>query len=194
LELFREAQWAVAQHYALWPTPLIDITSSLRTAASFALWGGRPEGWLYVVALTPSINSITLDADQHIVLARLQAVCPPVAKRPHFQDGFLAGRFPFDCPVSNDIDKNPWKVSDLANRLVAKIRLTDADNECCRQNHKPSGPGFWSDDFPRMSSESLMPEHDELLDRFTPHADKIDEWMEQACKSNPLPAAPNAPK
>ncbi len=46
LRMFREAMWAVAQHYELWPTPLIDITPSLRIAASFALWGGQPNSTL----------------------------------------------------------------------------------------------------------------------------------------------------
>ena len=71
LSMFREAIWAVAQHYELWPTPLIDITPNLRAAASFALLNGRNEGELYVVALPPSTNSITFEADQHVVLARL---------------------------------------------------------------------------------------------------------------------------
>jgi hypothetical protein len=177
LRMFREAVWAVAQHYELWPTPLIDITPNLRAAASFALWDGQCEGNLYVVALPPSTNSITFDADQHSVLARLQAVCPPVAKRPHYQDGFLVGRFPFMSPDSNDIDKDPANVSDLSRRLVARIILKDAN--------EPSGSGFWSDDFPRMSASSLMPEtkDDQLLDRFCRYAGQIDEAMRGICES-----------
>jgi hypothetical protein len=42
--MFKEAVWAIAQHYELWPTPLIDITQNLRTAASFALWDGQSIG------------------------------------------------------------------------------------------------------------------------------------------------------
>lgn len=155
LRMFREAVWAVAQHYELWPTPLIDITPSLRVAASFALWGGQPSGYLYVAALPPSTNSVTFDADQHVVLARLQAVCPPVAKRPHYQDGFLVGRFPFMSPNPNQIDKDPANVSDLARRLVARIELADTDDEPGRLAGQPSGRGFWSSDFPRMSVASL---------------------------------------
>jgi FRG domain len=30
----RETQWSVIQHYGVWPIPLIDVTSSLRVAAS----------------------------------------------------------------------------------------------------------------------------------------------------------------
>jgi hypothetical protein len=33
----REVRWSVIQHYGLWPTPLIDVTTSLRSAASFAM-------------------------------------------------------------------------------------------------------------------------------------------------------------
>jgi hypothetical protein len=185
LRMFREAIWAVAQHYELWPTPLIDITPNLRTAASFALWGGEASGYLYVAALPASTNSVTFDADQHVVLARLQAVCPPVAKRPHYQDGYLAGRFPFMSPDSNTIDKDPANVSNLSRRLVARIILTDADDEASRRGRRPSGRGFWSDDFPRMSVPSLMPEakDDQLLDGFSRYADQINDSMHRICRS-----------
>jgi hypothetical protein len=181
LRMFREAVWAVAQHYELWPTPLIDITPSLRIATSFALWDGHGDGYLYVVALPASTNSVTFDADQHVALARLQAVCPPVAKRPHYQDGFLAGRFPFESPVSNIVDKRPAKVSDLARRLVARIYLTDADDVVRRRDRRPSGNGFWSHDFPRMSDLSLMPKDDPILDIFAKHAAQIDDAMREIC-------------
>lgn len=190
LEMFREAVWAVAQHYELWPTPLVDVTPSLRVAASFALWGGRESGYLYVFALIPSTNSVTFDADQHIVLARLQAVCPPVAKRPHYQDGFLAGRFPFVGLDSNQVDRNPKNVSNLARRLVARIRLTDHDDETSRTERRPTGQGFWSDDFPRMSVPSLLPdpENDRVLKKFHEHSDSIDRAMHKICKSEAYPA------
>jgi hypothetical protein len=119
------------------------------------------------VALPPSANSITFEADQHVVLARLQAVCPPVAKRPHYQDGFLVGRFPFISPNPNEIDKRPDAVSDLSRRLVARISLQDEGK-------------FWNADFPRMSALSLMPpaETDPLLERFHKHINQFDEAME----------------
>jgi hypothetical protein len=169
--MFREALWAVAQHYELWPTPLIDITASLRVAASFALWNGRSDGELYVVALPPSTNSITFEADQHVVLARLQAVCPPTAKRSHYQDGFLVGRFPFLGPTPNEIDSRPDQVSDLSRRLVARIKLKDEGR-------------FWDADFPRMSPSSLMPpaSNDQLLERFHQHIMPLDEVMQEICR------------
>jgi hypothetical protein len=183
LTMFREAVWAIVQHYEIWPTPLIDITPNLRIASSFALWGGRPNGYLYVVALPASTNSVTFDADQHVVLARLQAVCPPVAKRPHYQDGFLAGRFPFMGPNPNQIDNSPLNVSDISRRLIAHIILKDTDSGQNRRDRQPSGRGFWSDDFPRMSHLSLMPtaENDRLLDSFMPFSNEIDDAMRRIC-------------
>lgn len=183
IEMFREAVWAVSQHYDVWPTPLVDVTTNLRIAASFALWGGRAEGQLYIVALTPSTNSITFDADQHIVLARLQAVCPPIARRPHYQDGYLAGRFPFAGPNSNPVDSDPEMVSRLSRRLVARVKLIDASGRVANETSTDLG-GFWNSDFPRVSEAALMPSeaNDELLYRLKKHADQIDAAMADLCR------------
>jgi hypothetical protein len=74
-------------------------------------------------------------------------------------------------------------VSDLARRLVAHIVLRDADAEQRLRTNHPSEGGFWTDDFPRMSPASLMPEGDQLLERFLHHADKIDDAMASFCNS-----------
>jgi hypothetical protein len=184
LRMFREAVWAVAQHFELWPTPLVDVTPNLRVAASFALSGKRTEGHLYVVGLPPSTNSVTYDSDQHVVLARLQAVCPPIAKRPHCQDGFLVGRFPFDNPNPNRIDLKPGRVSSLQRRLLARIILHNSNEGSSVGNHVRFGT-FWDSDFPPMSFFSLMPAaaRDQLLAVFQKHADEIDEAMQNICKS-----------
>lgn len=105
-----------------------------------------------------------------------------MAKRPHYQDGFLVGRFPFMSPNPNQIDKDPANVSDLARRLVARIELTDTDDEPSRLAGQPSGRGFWSSDFPRMSVASLLPtaENDQLLKAFSQNAGQIDDAMNPA--------------
>jgi FRG domain len=190
LKMFREAVWAIAQHYSLWPTPLIDVTPNLRVAASFALWTGDDEGNLYVVALPPSTNSVTYDADQHVVLARLQAVFPPEAKRPHFQDGYLVGRFPFESPTPNRIDHRPREVSNLRRRLVARIVLK---NKTGAEVDEPSRRSFWNPDFPPMSAASLTPstEVDKLLKQFIRYAEEIDDAMRNICSANASPAGYN---
>ena len=49
LRRHQPARWAVIQHYELWPTPLLDFSTSLRIAASFAfgLDPNRREGYLF---------------------------------------------------------------------------------------------------------------------------------------------------
>lgn len=150
----REIQWAVIQHYQLWPTPLIDISSSIRASASFAMGCSRGSaeaprsGYLYVIGLPYSTGSITYDIDENLLLARLVSACPPVAKRPHYQDGFLVGRFPFAAPNAETERK-----SSLTLRLIAKFELRDAGR-------------FWDADFPLMSESALMPKPDKLYDAF----------------------------
>ena len=148
LKMYRDAKFSVIQHYELWPTPLIDITQNLRVACSFALPKCEKEGFLYVLGLPASTHSITFDADQHIVLARLQAVFPPIAKRPHYQDGFLVGRFPFDGPNGRNFERH-----NLGMRLLAKFKLLNLNS-------------FWSDDFPCISYGALLPKDDALGEEF----------------------------
>jgi hypothetical protein len=155
LKTIREVQWSVIQHYGLWPTPLVDLTTSLRTAASFAMnyqsvTKGEQQrtGFLYVVGMPHSTGSVSFFVDDNIVLARLQSACPPIAKRPHYQDGFLAGRFPFNEP-----DQKTSGKSSLLRRVVAKFKLID-DGQ------------FWDEDFPVISKTALQPQDDALWDKF----------------------------
>jgi hypothetical protein len=154
----RESQWAVIQHYGIWPTPLIDLTLSLRVAARFAFpfSAGNPQGgkrgYMFVVGLPDTTGSITFNLDHNLVLARLQSVCPPVAKRPHYQDGFLIGRFPFQSPNDFLSERQREKVS-LLPRLIAKFELIDQGN-------------FWNKNFPVMKEEAVYPVDDPLMKQF----------------------------
>ncbi|SIT49761.1 conserved hypothetical protein [Paraburkholderia ribeironis] len=153
LKGIREVQWAVVQHYGIWPTPLLDLTSNLRVAASFAMsfasaTRSNPKtGYLYVSGMPYSTGSISYDIDQQVVLARLQSACPPIAKRPHYQDGFLVGRFPLYEP-----DHEAAQNSSLIRRLVAKFQLHDSGE-------------FWNVDFPPISLAALLPSQDPLRER-----------------------------
>ncbi len=101
-----------------------------------------------VAGMPHSVGSITFNGDEHITLARLQSVCPPVAKRPHYQEGFLIGHFPIYTAQEALI-----KQSNLICRLVVKFKLQSKGD-------------FWDKDFPRFAETALFPEDDPLLERF----------------------------
>jgi len=155
LERIREVQWAVIQHYELWPTPMIDLTSSLRVGSTFALgWNGqsatRPtKGYLYVVGMPSPSGSIVFDIDEHITLARLHSCCPPIARRPHLQDGFLVGRFPF----KDTEDRDSRKKSSLRFRTIAIFELTHNGD-------------FWGRVHTPLPKDALLPDDDGLATAF----------------------------
>ncbi|MGM9474540.1 FRG domain-containing protein [Pseudarthrobacter sp. YS3] len=164
----RFARWAVIQHYELWPTPMLDFSTSLRVAATFAF--GEPEdfnsgehkisnpsaeksGFLYITGVDRLQSDLmalpdndAVERSNGLVTVRLNAVCPPRAVRPHLQEGVLVCRYPFDGDWMLDPGRN-----DFSSRLIAKIKLIDRGS-------------FWSPDFPRLTKRALLPTVDQLGD------------------------------
>ncbi len=80
-------QWAILQHYEVCPTPLIDITQSLRIACMFA-WAEADlstQPVVYVIGMPYVCGPITFDAEGELYLMRLLNLMPPNAKRPFFR-------------------------------------------------------------------------------------------------------------
>lgn len=142
----RVAPWAVIQHYELWPTPLLDLTGSLRVAASFAFGvpASRTTGFLYVFSAPGVVNDLmAAPTTARRLTVRLSAVCPPTTQRPHLQDGYLVG------DPQADVETLDQSAGLLADSLVAVFRLHDGK--------APGGPGFWDCDFPEHTAQSLLP-------------------------------------
>lgn len=127
LRKFSELTWSILQHYQICDTPVLDITHSLRVAASFSLVedkeNQRREGILYVMGF-PHINDyISYHVSEELFNIKLLSICPPAAKRPFYQEGFVAGTFPY-------YDLMKKKASfDFKNRLIAKFRLVNDHND-----------------------------------------------------------------
>lgn len=138
---FNEYYYSLFQHYEILPTPLIDITQSLRVAASFALEKSKT-GYVYVFGLPYPNQSISYYSDLGIVLIKLQNVVPVKALRPRYQEGYLVGKYPIR-PTKTNAD-------DLANRMVAKFFVDNTDGK------------FWDKYFQPMPKEILYPEKDEV--------------------------------
>lgn len=140
---FNEYYYALFQHYDILPTPLIDITQSLRVAATFALKGST-KGFVYVFGLPYPNQSISYFSDLGIVLIKLQNVVPVKAIRPRYQEGYLVGKYPIRPTKTNG--------DDLANRMVAKFAIDNSDGK------------FWDKYFQPMPEEILYPKNDEVED------------------------------
>lgn len=164
LEHVPAAAASILQHYELWPTHFIDVTRSLSTAIAFAEGNGeRERGYLYIFAMPDLRGSVTSDMDQHVTLSRLEAICPPAAKRPHHQDAYLVSRFP-EPPGSvgpGDPSWDDWQnKTDLMYRLVAKFGLNLEDG---RLKDAPRIaldfliPPLAQDEFGRALHDSLLP-------------------------------------
>ncbi|HEY9054107.1 MAG TPA: FRG domain-containing protein [Rectinemataceae bacterium] len=141
-------QWSILQHYQVCPTPLLDITQSLRVAASFAQSArGSSGGFVYVLGMPYLPNGISINSEQEIVNVRLLSVCPALAMRPYFQEGFLAGTPDI---TDNYDDKNEL---DFNRRLVAKFSI-------------PEDEAFWGEDARRIPEDLLFPkpEQDPMLE------------------------------
>lgn len=167
------ARWALLQHYEVCATPLLDMTRSVRVAASFATWctsdpTSAPERdrYVYVLGMPHPTGSITVAYGDGIVFMNLRNLMPPSARRPHWQEGYLASTYPNsthwdkfykDKKSGLDIPRR----NNFARRLIAKFRIpADAVGS------------FWDSANPRIPDTLLMPPTDPvrafLTDSFQP--------------------------
>jgi hypothetical protein len=125
LERHRILRWSILQHYEVCPTPLLDVTHSLRIAASFASLPapGAELGeqvFIYVLGVPNLSGAITASAEAGLQIVRLSSVCPPQAVRPHIQEGYLLGEYPEITGYKEKARFEPYEV-DFGLRLVAKF-------------------------------------------------------------------------
>ncbi|MBE9607424.1 FRG domain-containing protein [Acetobacteraceae bacterium H6797] len=150
----RILRWAILQHYEICPTPLLDVTQSLRIAASFASDGAShgegEEAFVFVLGIPNVSGAITASAEAGLQVLRLASVCPPSAARPHLQEGYLLGEYP-DCASAEQKMLYEHAEMDFGRRLIAKFRFEPA--------------AFWqaSPDFPQVGREALYPREDAML-------------------------------
>ena len=140
----RYVQWSILQHYEVVPTPLIDLTQSLRVACSFAMQDAKSDSvFVYVFAMPYITHRVSINSEQYTVMIRLLSISPPAALRPYFQEGYLAGTY--DTTTEYD-DKTDL---DLSSRLVAKFSI-------------PNKNTFWGKGLRALSPGELYPDDDEM--------------------------------
>jgi len=147
LRKFEPLQWSILQHYGVSDTPLLDATQSLQVACSFALNGeNRDHGYVYVIGVPYLSESISYSVREGILCTRLLSACPPEARRPYLQEGYLVGSFP-------EIKERPENLCehDFRNRLIARFRI---------KNDK----SFWDCGFGKISEDALLPKNDPFIE------------------------------
>lgn len=147
----RILRWSILQHYEVCSTPLLDVTHSLRVAASFgSLKNESDEAYIFVFGVPNLSGAITASAEAGLQIVRLSSACPPEAVRPHLQEGYLLGEYPEIADFDQKTHYEYYE-TDFGRRLVAKFKFN---------------PGtFWqSRNYPMATEEALYPrEHRDRL-------------------------------
>jgi hypothetical protein len=136
-------RWSILQHYEVCPTPLLDVTHSIRIAASFASLDGSDLAYVFVLGVPNLSGAITASAEAGLQIVRLSSVCPPSAVRPHVQEGYQLGQYPEVTGLAEKENYFHYEM-DFGLRLVAKFCFEPAS--------------FWkSRDFPKVTRSALYP-------------------------------------
>lgn len=149
LQRHRILRWSILQHYEVCKTPLLDVTHSLRIAASFATQGGNQEAYIFVLGVPNISGAITASAEAGLQIVRLASVCPPAAVRPHIQEGYLLGEYP-DMGAYDQKQLYPHHEIDFGRRVAAKFRFDPEE--------------FWRNgEFPLIGRDALYPDENDQM-------------------------------
>jgi len=116
----RILRWSLLQHYEICKTPLLDVTHSLRIAASFASIEAADKAFIFVLGVPNLSGAVTASAESGLQIIRLASVCPPKALRPHIQEGYLLGEYPDMGDFSQKENYLHYEI-DFGRRLIAKF-------------------------------------------------------------------------
>ena len=119
----RILRWAILQHYGVCRTPLLDVTHSLRIAASFATQNTKgSDAFVFVLGVPHLSGAVTASSEASLQIVRLSSACPPEAVRSHLQEGYLLGEYP-EIPDFAQNEHYKYSEMDFGRRLIAKFRL-----------------------------------------------------------------------
>lgn len=144
LRYYDELKWAIIQHYGMYDTPLLDITTSLQVATSFATIKKTNQfGIIYVLGLPYQSDNITYNTQNELFNIKLNTICTPQALRPLFQEGYVTGHF----PISELDNIRRRRYFDFSRRLIAKFKIPNTKN-------------FWDNSVVPLTKKQLLPEND----------------------------------
>lgn len=164
LKRYRILRWSLLQHYEICQTPLLDVTHSLRIAASFASFNAKDNAYVFVLGVPNLSGSVTASAESGLQIIRLASVCPPQSLRPHIQEGYLLGEYP-DMGEYYQKELYPHHEIDFGLRLIAKFKIDPSD--------------FWQERaFKKVPKKALYPNKEDpmydLAHKMKSRIEKID--------------------
>ena len=119
----RILRWSILRHYEVCRTPLLDVTHSLRIAASFASFrNDTHEAYIFIFGVPNVSGAISASAEAGLQIVRLSSACPPEAVRPHLQEGYLLGEYPEIADYDQKTNYQYYE-TDFGRRLVAKFKF-----------------------------------------------------------------------
>ncbi|NQW52481.1 MAG: FRG domain-containing protein [Rhodospirillales bacterium] len=118
----RILRWSILQHYEVCPTPLLDVSHSLRVASSFATDRADGEAFVFVLGIPNLTGAITASIEAGLQVVRLASVCPSSAERPHIQEGYILGEYPEISSIEQKKHYGTYEM-DFGRRLIAKFRF-----------------------------------------------------------------------
>ncbi len=156
-------RWAVLQHYELCGdlcgTPMLDISQSLRVAASFALQDNSAEGYLYVLGMPYQREMFSVDSTSGITSVSLLGAMPSATIRPYVQSGYLA------------IDNDWWKLYALDNEpdhhKSYHVNFAERIISCLRIG----GDEFWDDSSSGIINSGALYPITDVFQAFTEEVD-----------------------
>jgi hypothetical protein len=146
----RLIRWSIIQHYEICETPLLDLTHSLRVAASFASREENEFGYIFVFAIPEIAGAITSNSSTALQVIKLSTACPPDAKRPHLQEGYLISHYPEIGEITKKYRPIHYE-NDFAVRIIAKFKFRNRE--------------FWNDskEFVQISNSQLYPNKSDFM-------------------------------
>lgn len=164
---YKELRWAIAQHYNIIDTPVLDLTHSLHVAASFALKDLEEGeyGVVHVLGMPNYTNTISYFTIEELSIIRLIAFSPPKASRIFMQEAYAVSPFPFTDLVKK-VGKEKFNFS---RRLIAKFSI-------------PNLSKFWGEGFSPIPDQLLLPEVDNFKEFLAPYSIDLDTFFENISK------------
>lgn len=160
---YKELSWALAQHYEIIDTPVLDLTHSVHVASSFALKNLKSGeyGVVNVLGMPNITNTISYFTNEELAIIRLIAFGPPKASRIFMQEAYAVSPFPF-TELVRKVDKEKFNFS---RRLLAKFSI-------------PKTEKFWGKDFSSLPNHLLLPEIDKFREFLAPHLIDLDAFYD----------------